>query len=217
MKLSLPQIMLGTTPIVFLILPTCLTGALLYMTSLKTDTGNPVFPWAGTVSAITASATAMVQFGSMIVAAYYLEQASEKRADEVAAIEDDKEVKEADDRDEHMNKCYEHVTKWNAMPAVPKIILTLGLASITSSCYMVQFFSDMCFVTHTLTDSIDENLGGNLGNLFLPLGWVAVGLFGASIILLWLFSSWGKVSDVILISVSLAVACLKGSSLLTLL
>eukprot|EP00571_Detonula_confervacea_P007225 CAMPEP_0172327990 /NCGR_PEP_ID=MMETSP1058-20130122/60117_1 /TAXON_ID=83371 /ORGANISM="Detonula confervacea, Strain CCMP 353" /LENGTH=905 /DNA_ID=CAMNT_0013045083 /DNA_START=218 /DNA_END=2935 /DNA_ORIENTATION=- len=192
MRLSLPQIVLGTIPVVFLIFPTCLTGALLYMTSLETDTGNPEFPWAGTVSTITASSTALVQFGSMIVAAYYLEQASDKRADEVAAIKDDKEVKEADEKDEHMRKCYETVTQWNAMPLWSKLILTCSLVCITSSCYMVQFFSSVCFAEHSLTDSIDENLGGNVGNLFLPLGWASVILFGAAIILLSTFSSWGK-------------------------
>ena len=193
MRLSLPQIMIGTTPIVFLIFPTCLTGALLYMTSVQTDAGNPLFPWAGTFSTITASATAFVQFGSMLVAAYYLEQASSSRADEVAKIEDDKEVKEADDKDEYMNKCYENVTQWNAMPLLPRLILTLALVSITTSCYMVQFFGELCFADHSLTDSIDENLGGNVANLFLPLGWASVGLFCTSIILLYSFSSWGKV------------------------
>jgi len=194
MKLGLFQILLGTLPIVFLIFPTCLTGALLYMTSIETDTGNPYFPWAGTASTISASATAMVQFGSMLVAAYYLEQAADQRADEVEAIEDDKEVKEADDRDAHLNKCYESVTRWNVVPLMPRFILTCSLVSITTSCYMVQFFTDLCFAPHSLTDSIDENLDGNVANLFLPLGWVSVFLFTASIILLSIFSSWGKVS-----------------------
>ena len=57
MRLKLLQIMIGTMPIVFLIFPTVLTGALLYMTSLETETGNPQFPWAGTVSTISASVT----------------------------------------------------------------------------------------------------------------------------------------------------------------
>jgi hypothetical protein len=51
----------------------------------------------------------------------------------------------------------------------------------------------MCFVDHTLTDSIDENLGGNVANLFLPMGLAAVGLFIGSMILLGMFMSWGKV------------------------
>ena len=92
MRLSLPQIILGTTPVVFLILPTCVTGALLYMASLKDESGNPEFSWDDTVSTITVSLTALVQCGSMIVAAYYLEQTADKRVDEVAAIADDLEV-----------------------------------------------------------------------------------------------------------------------------
>ena len=44
----------------------------------------------------------------------------------------------------------------------------------------------------TLTDSIDDNLQGNVGNLFFPLGWVAMGLFIASVLLLYSFISWGK-------------------------
>jgi len=196
MRLSLPQIMLGTLPIVFLIFPTCLTGALLYMSSLETDTGNPQFPWADTVGTLTATTTALVQFGSMGVAAYYLENAADERADEVKAIEDDKEVKEADEKDEHMKTCYEAVTQWNAIPMWAQLILTFSLSSITASCYMVQFFSPSCFLDHSLTDSIGDNLGGNVGNLFLPLGWAAVILFMTSIILLLIFSSWGNVRPI---------------------
>lgn len=186
--------MLGTTPIVFLIAPTCLTGALLYMASLETDTGNPEFPWAGTVSTITAAATAIVQFGSMIVAAYYLEQTAGKRARDIEAIPDDREVKEADDKAAHLRRCYTDVTQWEVIPCSAKLLIQFSLASIITSSYMVQLFSSLCFTPHSLTDSIDENLDGKVSNLFLPLGWVAVGLFCISIILIYLFESWGEVS-----------------------
>lgn len=186
--------MLGTTPIIFLIFPTCLTGALLYMASLETEGGNPQFPSMGTAATITASLTAMVQFGSMIVAAYYLERATDKRKDEIDALEIDKEVKEADDKDEHIRKCYHTVTRWRVVPFWVKSTLLSSLALITASCYMVQFFSSMCFVEHTLTDSVEENLANNPMNLFLPLGWVAIALFCGSMALLWVFSAWGNVS-----------------------
>lgn len=138
MRLSILQIMLGTLPVILLIIPSCLTGALLYMASLQTEAGNPVFQWAGTLSTITASVTAVVQFASMIVAAYYLEQASDRYASEIAAIDDDIEVKEADAKEEHVRKCYKNVTQWNAMPVWPKLILSCSLASIITSCYMVR-------------------------------------------------------------------------------
>lgn len=138
MRLSIFQIMLGTLPVIVLIIPSCLTGSLLYMASLVTETGNPVFDWAGTLSTITASITAVVQFASMIVAAYYLEQASDRYASEIAAIEDDIEVKEADARDEHIRQCYQNVTQWNSMPVMPKLLISCSLFSITVSCYMVR-------------------------------------------------------------------------------
>jgi len=108
------------------------------MAPLVTDTGNPVFDWAGTLSTITASVTAVVQFASMIVAAYYLEQASDKYASEKAAIEDYIEVKEADARDEHVRECYKKVTQWNSLPVAPKLLLSCSIVSITASCYMVS-------------------------------------------------------------------------------
>ncbi|KAL7433449.1 hypothetical protein ACHAXM_003585, partial [Skeletonema potamos] len=192
MRLSLPQIILGTTPVVFLIFPTCVTGALLYMASLKDQSGNAEFSWAGTVSTITASLTALVQFGSMVVAAYYLERTADKRVDDVAAIEDDAEVKKADDEAAYLNKCYREATQWNDIPVVPKLLMQSSLACIVTSCYIVQLFSSLCFTEHTLTDSIDGNLQGNVGNLFLPLGWIATGLFVGSVVLMYAFTSWGK-------------------------
>jgi hypothetical protein len=39
-----------------------------------------------------------------------------------------------------------------------------------------------------------ENLEGNVLNLFLPLGWVAVTLFFASMCFLSIFTRWGNVS-----------------------
>jgi len=192
MRLELFQIVLGTTPIVFLIFPTCLTGALMYMSSLQNGNGNPVYPWAASITTLTASLTAMVQFGSMLVAAYYLEQTATRRSDEANALGDDEEVKEADEKDEYMKKCFHDVTRWDIVPTLWKGVLLTSLGSIISSCYLVQFFSDLCFVQHTLTDSIEENLGGNVANMFLPVGWVAVGLFTGSIVLLQMFSRWGS-------------------------
>ena len=186
--------MIGTLPIVLLILPTCLMGALIYMASLDSETGNPEIPWAGTAATICASVTAFVQFGSMIVAAYYLERTGEKRQEEIDAIEIDEEVKEADDRDEQLKKCYSSVTQWRSISVLQKIVLSSAVACITASCYMVQFFSSLCFRGHELTDSIHENLEGSFLNLFLPLGWIAVGLFCVSIILLRIFIRWGNVS-----------------------
>lgn len=165
------------------------------MASLKVDSGIPEFPMASTLGAIALSVASLVQLISMLVAVYYIKQAVDKRRDEIKAIEDDQEVKEANRnrKDEQMRKCYSQVTQWSAMPIAPKLILICSLVAITLSCYSVQLFTSNCFVEYNITDSIDEKLGGNVANLFLPLGWAAVVLFIGSMILLGIFVSWGKV------------------------
>lgn len=125
---------------------------------------------AGTVSAITTSLTAAVGLGAMIVAAYHLEQTTENRLSDLEAIPDDIEVKEADDKASHLKECYEKATQWNALPRSAKILLLVSLACIVTACYIVQLFSNLSFVPHSLTDSINENLGGKVTGLFLPLG-----------------------------------------------
>jgi hypothetical protein len=86
-----------------------------------------------------------------------------------------------------------------------KTVLVSAVICITGSCYMVQFFSSLCFVGHELTDSVAENLDGNVANLFLPLGWAAIGLFVASIVFMQIFVRWGNVSCR---SSSLFLACI---------
>ena len=111
------------------------------------------------------------------------------------AVEDDEEVKAADEKGERLKKCYEDATKWNVVPKLAKLALLAATTCSIACFYMVQFFSELCFIEHTLTDSYYANLEGSLTNLFLPLGWAALGLFAASWVLLSMFTGWGKVCD----------------------
>ena len=60
---------------------------------------------------------------------------------------------------------------------------------------MVQFFQDLCFTRYELTYTIDENLGGKWTNLVKPLGFVAILLFLASLLLLFFFQSWATIES----------------------
>lgn len=192
MKLDLIPILLGTTPVIFLILPTMLTGSFTYMAGLTTEAGQPEFPWAGALATISAALTAIVQFGSMIVAAYYLEQTASQRTEELDAIEVDEEVKVLEDKEKHLNQCYREVTQWPKVPLMAKLTLFVSFATMVTCCYMVQLFSGACFAEYQLTYTIDEHLDGDWKNLILPLGRVAVLLFLVSMVLLWAFYSWAQ-------------------------
>mmetsp|Transcript_16023 Transcript_16023/g.30228 ORF Transcript_16023/g.30228 Transcript_16023/m.30228 type:complete len:866 (-) Transcript_16023:328-2925(-) len=190
MDLELIPILIGTLPIIFLIIPTLLTGSFTYMANVRLDNGQSEFPWAGTVATICAAITAIVQFGSMVLAAYFLEDAVSTRKSELEAIPIDEEVKAADERDEAIVHAYEEVTQWGSLPTLAKSCLTMSLISMIASCYMVQLFADQCFREYQLTYTIEQHLDGDWKNIVKPLGIVANILFLFSLILLYLYRSW---------------------------
>ena len=150
MGLDLIPVLIGTLPIIFLIIPTLLTGFFAYMSKLQVD-GELEFPWADTAATIAAAVTGIVQFGSMVVAAFYLEQAVSTRAVELETIPIDEEVKKADEEEEELNKTYEEVTRWEEVPFWTKSVLSLALALMIVCCYMVQLFQSKCFADYQMT------------------------------------------------------------------
>ena len=194
MDLPLLPILVGTLPIVFLITPTLLTGSFTYLSSVRNEDGQAEYPWAGTATAVCAAITGLVQFGSMIVAAFFLEQTVADRKDELDAIPIDEEVKEADERDEALNKAYEEVTQWEYVPFLAKQCLLLSLGLMIICCYVVQLFASSCFVEYELTSTIDTHLDGDWKNIVKDLGFVAIIIFLVSILFLLFFTSWASVS-----------------------
>jgi len=191
MNLPLIPILVGTLPVVLLILPTLLTGSFTYMAGLRVD-GQQEFPWATTMATVSAAITALVQFGSMILAAFYLETTVATRGEELESIAIDIPVQEADTKQEELDKAYDEVTQWHRLHIVAKTVLSLSLICMITCCYLVQLFADDCFVEYQLTYTISEHLNGDWKNIVLPLGTVALILFGISAALLLMFTSWAK-------------------------
>lgn len=195
MDLDLIPILVGTLPIIFLITPTLLTGSFTYMSSVRIEeTGQLEFPWAGTMATVFAAITAFVQFGSMVVAAFYLEKTVSNRQDELEAIPIDEEVKTRDDEDEAILNKFQEVTQWNVVPIWAKFILYASVTTMILCCYLVQLFQSECFTEYQLTYTIDEHLDGDWKNLVKPLGIVANVLMLISVLLLIIFRQWAMVS-----------------------
>eukprot|EP00548_Thalassiothrix_antarctica_P009908 CAMPEP_0194163850 /NCGR_PEP_ID=MMETSP0152-20130528/80278_1 /TAXON_ID=1049557 /ORGANISM="Thalassiothrix antarctica, Strain L6-D1" /LENGTH=347 /DNA_ID=CAMNT_0038873903 /DNA_START=1066 /DNA_END=2105 /DNA_ORIENTATION=- len=187
MDLDLIPILIGTLPIIFLIIPTLLTGSFTYMSSLRLDNGKQEFPWAGTVATIFAAVTASVQFGSMVLAAYYLEQTVSNRQGELDAIPIDEEVKERDEQDEALKGKYDELTEWNVLRYWAKVVLGLSVTTMIMSCYLVQLFASDCFSDFEITSTIDQHLEGDWKKLVKPTGVVAIVLLLLSCLLLYIF------------------------------
>jgi hypothetical protein len=194
MGLPLFPILVGTLPVALLVIPTVLAGSFTYMGSIVLDdgSGDNEFPWAVTAATMATAAAAMVMFGFMLSAAYYVEKTVSSRGDELAAMPFDEEVKKANDADIAMNEAYQEVTQWKDIPSFAQIILILSLASMITSCYMVQLFQDDAFQEYQLTYTIDKHLDGDWKNIVKPIGWVAILLFIASIAFLMIFKFWAN-------------------------
>ncbi|CAB9497497.1 expressed unknown protein [Seminavis robusta] len=192
MGLDLLPVLFGTLPVFALIFPTVLLGSFNYMAGATLDNGELEFPYAAVLGTVCTAVTAVVQLAAMIMAAYYLEQTTSLRADEIEAIEDDAEVAKLEKDEEHLNHCYSVVTQWDVVPRICKLTLYASFLGMVVSCYMVQVFSDQCFAEYELTDTIDGKLGGKWYNLLTPFGWYSVVLFTIACVLYWGFVSWAS-------------------------
>lgn len=194
MDLPLLPVLVGTLPVFLLIIPTVLAGSFTFMAGLKLPDGQLEFTWAGTAAAISTAFAAMVLFGFMLSAAYYVEKTLRERADDIAKIEIDHLVKILDDETAQKNEAYKQVTQWHLVPSWAKFFLLLSLVCMIMSCYMVQLFQDGAFTPYQLTYTISQHLNGDWKNLVKPLGLVVLLLFAASILFYTVFHSWAKVS-----------------------
>mmetsp|Transcript_1128 Transcript_1128/g.1704 ORF Transcript_1128/g.1704 Transcript_1128/m.1704 type:complete len:822 (+) Transcript_1128:37-2502(+) len=192
MDLSLWPVLFGTIPVLMLIIPTVLAGSFTYMESLKLPDGQPEFSWAGTAATISAASAAIVLFSFMLFAAYYVEQTMREREEDIDELPLDKDVKKLDDEQISKNKVYKDLTEWKLVPKWARFCLILSLICMIMSCYMVQLFQEDAFTPYQLTHTIERHLGGDWMNLVKPLGWIALYLFAASLLLFSFVSKWIK-------------------------
>mmetsp|Transcript_16976 Transcript_16976/g.34956 ORF Transcript_16976/g.34956 Transcript_16976/m.34956 type:complete len:928 (-) Transcript_16976:16-2799(-) len=189
MRLPLHQILFGTLPVFLLIIPTCLSGTFLWMSLvMDPETRQPTYPWASTVSTIFLLGSGMVQTGSMVVAAFHLEQAVRTRGDELAEIPIDQEVLEADNRDKSRGLLYVKLTQWHRVPYFWKKMLHLGVFFQIVSCYITVMMTYSA--TYGLTNKPEDLPDGKWYNLLNMKGWASMLCFALSLVCWYLFRAW---------------------------
>jgi len=192
MGLPLIPVLVGTLPVVVLVVPTVLAGSFTYMSSMEDDDGRAQYAWAQVASTLSATAAALVLFGFMLLAAYHIENTLSTRGEEMDAMPLDTEVKVKEDKEENYKKAYGMVTEWNKVPILMKIVVSQAVSCMVVCCYTVQLFQRSCFVPYNLTDTIEVQLKGNWRNLVKDLGWMSLGLFVMSTFLFCWFVFWAK-------------------------
>lgn len=194
--LSLPQMLLGSVPVLVLVAPCVMAGAFM----VKAEEGGV---W-GSAATTTLALAAMAQAVAMIAALYFISDVLEKEQKKIEAIPDDEEVAEHERKSAIVAQKYKDATAWPRLPAGAKLALgTSALLAITAT-WMYQFLS--CFRLFGVNDEIGapigvsssagattkRGLGGSALNIVLPMGQIAHGvMFGGWLI--WLcFVQWAK-------------------------
>jgi hypothetical protein len=182
LDLPLLPCLIGTLPVVVIIVPTVLSGSFVYLAEKYT--------WAGTASAISTSLTGLVIMAMPMMTMYHIERAMEENKDELARMPLDKEVLRADENEEQRRLLYLELTKWQVLPRWLKSVLIVGNMFMFMSCYLALAAGGACFREFTMSDSIETDLGGDPWSLIKFLGWVSIVGFCVGSFCLWLFSSW---------------------------
>jgi len=188
--LPFPQMLFGSTPVVLLIAPCVITGAVL----LRTQEGGM---WES-LSVVMLGISTLTQMGSMLVALMYIERTIDKHEKEIEAMPNDQEVMAIENEAKAKQKAYQRALDWhqrynNRFPLSMKIVLCIGALNMSACCYLTTFLGSSCFESFEVSDSISEKLDDNVLNLIIyPLGYLVVLTLGVSVLCLIIFNMWSS-------------------------
>jgi hypothetical protein len=191
LKLSLPQMLLGTAPAYFVtIVPFYLSGAF----KLR-KAESPA--WASIDAGIMAF-TALIMLVGMFTAIHFIEEvAAHHHAELTPPLKPlDKSVETATTKEKERQRKFNKVMAWNVLPKSAKLILVSAVSLMFVSFNLVAW-TDLCFNDFEPGSDIDlpiesGGLDGDVLNAFKPLGYVVLKMVLASYVLMWLFKRYGS-------------------------
>jgi len=182
MGLSLPQMLLGSVPVLVLIIPSVLLGAFQLLSSRE--------GWEVLSDIVTLLALAM-QLGAMIGFAAVVEKASVKYAADLAVLPIDEEVRVLDEQQEVFVKAWRDASDWTKanFPPVRKGFLLVGAALTIFAFHMSIGFR--CFERVSVADRYhDPPISSNPFNVIRPPGWALLILFLLATACILIHRSW---------------------------
>jgi len=182
LKTSYVQNIIGTLPIVVMILPITISGAFI----IKTSEGGV---WAS-AEVVALSVAVFTQMGSMLMAVLAIEATIRSHRDELEAYPLDIEVSQLDDASSRRSRARRYASRWQFLPTWLKVVLIAGTTTETASVYIFQLLGSYCFVEFAITDSIGDTLGGNALNLVKPFGWAAMAMCGFGVVVEVVLARW---------------------------
>jgi len=187
LSLDLKQMLLGTMPCLFLIVPCVLAGASLYHEDLKSH------------SAMIIMMVGISQGMCLLSALVFIARVTEKHHDDLneprkehkALILKSKEAKKEFER-------WMERTQWSRMTAPEKFCLVVGVTVEIGSCWVCFLMGSSCFRKFETGRSIDDpysegglapdrDTKGSVANMIMPLGEKVIIVMIVGVFFIWIF------------------------------
>lgn len=159
LHLQLSEMLLGTLPVIFLIAPCCLAGAVI------TKAGDPAYQTLDVVAKMLGIAA---QTAGLMAAMYFIErEVHDESSKLVEMYPDDEVVKALEKKAEKEQELERTVTDWdaNALSQVAKTCLLLASFTMSIACYIITLVPKRCFLSFAVTDTVEGKLRGKVWNL----------------------------------------------------
>jgi len=181
--LDIFEMLLGSCPILFLIAPTCMAGAM-----LKKGAEGGVY---AALSTTTLTVAALLQGVALLSAMHYIEKTAFQYEEELMNKPDDAVVARLDAIGDKFRKIYYESVQWHQLDTGHRMMLGGAAMLMIFVCFIIQLFDSSCFETFELTAKMeDPPLRNNPLRLFKPLGIVATVMFFISVSMWYAFHSW---------------------------
>mmetsp|Transcript_58155 Transcript_58155/g.107381 ORF Transcript_58155/g.107381 Transcript_58155/m.107381 type:complete len:747 (+) Transcript_58155:113-2353(+) len=193
LDLPLLQMLIGTTPVFFLILPVVVSGA--YMARIgTTPEENAQYSFA---ASLAASVGVILQAASGVIFCVRVHALTEEYKDEIASGEWEKdpqeeEVKAALKADEEAGQRYEAKVQWERVPFLVQACLIFGSMCMAGMMHLLLLPVFDPFAKFSVVDHISDLPGGTVLGAINRDGWFAVLCMSVGSLALTVFHVWAS-------------------------
>jgi membrane protein DedA with SNARE-associated domain len=183
MKVNIPQMLLGTIPVLALMTPCVLAGACLGRVTLGEES-----MW-GTWAKVFTALAALVNAAAGAYAVYAISETVKVHGEELAKPRPDHERVEAlTAKEKAFNDKYDEVTSWGALTTYWRVVLCIGTAFLYWSNFFFVMLKERCFRPFAVSSKIDagydeDGLEGDVFSIILPMGGFFLVIFAIGVVL----------------------------------
>uniref|UniRef100_A0A7S2QLK1 Uncharacterized protein n=1 Tax=Zooxanthella nutricula TaxID=1333877 RepID=A0A7S2QLK1_9DINO len=183
-KANVPQMLLGTLPIIFLCSPCVVAGAFISRQGMGGE--DSIYPMLANVSLLVAT---VAQTMAMFVAGLCILKEIEDKGEELSKHRPEHDaVSELTRKEQHARELYKEITSFKTLGLFDKAVLIVMAAATEFSVFFMVVMGTSCFKPFSVDKDIaapyeEGGLNGKPWTIVEPIGWAAIGAFGFGVLL----------------------------------